>query len=329
MVTHNPLHRSGRAGFPHPALALGDDAKAAQRIFMVDANRRKPATDQPLHSIPAYEPGLAPSRQGAAPKPADLESERLQRRHVHGHPVVVEMPTHNRAQPARHFRDRNVHSSLKLDFHLAQLPLQSLAHRLPQNGKHPVTSLPSANVRKAEKVECLRFPFSTLLSVSSRKAAEFQQARLVGMQFQLELPKSLRHLDPEPYGIRLLLKSHHDVIGEPHDDHVAAGLLPTPGLDPKVEHVMQIKVGQQRRSTAALRRPPFHSYPFPILQHAGVQPFLDEPHHAPVRNPMLNELHQPFVRYRVEAHHHTLPTSSSFQIESQSFVHIMRLKDSR
>ena len=31
----------------------------------------------------------------------------------------------------------------------------------------------------------------------------------------------------------------------------------------------------------------------PILQHAGVQPFLDEPHDAPVRDPVLDELHQP------------------------------------
>jgi hypothetical protein len=30
----------------------------------------------------------------------------------------------------------------------------------------------------------------------------------------------------------------------------------------------------------------------------------------------------------IEAHHHTLPTSSSFPVESQSSVHIMRLKDS-
>ena len=28
MVTHNPLHRSGRAALPHPAPALGDDAEA-------------------------------------------------------------------------------------------------------------------------------------------------------------------------------------------------------------------------------------------------------------------------------------------------------------
>ena len=32
MIAHNPLHGSGQAGLPHPALALGNDAHAAQRI---------------------------------------------------------------------------------------------------------------------------------------------------------------------------------------------------------------------------------------------------------------------------------------------------------
>jgi hypothetical protein len=31
-IAHDPLHGSGRAAFPHPALALGDDAHAAQGI---------------------------------------------------------------------------------------------------------------------------------------------------------------------------------------------------------------------------------------------------------------------------------------------------------
>src|SRR6266403_225171 len=39
---------------------------------------------------------------------------------------------------------------------------------------------------------------------------------------------------------------------------------------------------RSRSSTSALRRPFFHTYSFPILQHAGIQPFLDEPHDAPV-----------------------------------------------
>src|SRR5437016_1256032 len=42
MVAHNPLHRSGRAGLLHPALASGNDAKAYPRIRMTDASMRKP-----------------------------------------------------------------------------------------------------------------------------------------------------------------------------------------------------------------------------------------------------------------------------------------------
>jgi hypothetical protein len=35
MIAHNPLHGSGRAAFPLPALALGNNADAPQRIRMI------------------------------------------------------------------------------------------------------------------------------------------------------------------------------------------------------------------------------------------------------------------------------------------------------
>jgi hypothetical protein len=41
-IAHDPLHGSGRAGFPHPALALGDNAHAPQRIGMTDRRQRQP-----------------------------------------------------------------------------------------------------------------------------------------------------------------------------------------------------------------------------------------------------------------------------------------------
>jgi hypothetical protein len=69
----------------------------------------------------------------------------------------------------------------------------------------------------------------------------------------------------------------HEVIGIPDNDHVAAGLLAPPRLDPEVEHVVEIDIRQERRCTAVLRRPFFHPHSLPILHHAGVQPFLDEP----------------------------------------------------
>jgi hypothetical protein len=46
MIAHNPLHGSGRAALPHPALALGNDAHAAQGIRMADGRQRQPASDE-------------------------------------------------------------------------------------------------------------------------------------------------------------------------------------------------------------------------------------------------------------------------------------------
>ena len=82
-ITHDPLHGSGRADFPHPALALGDDAHAPQRIRMTDSRQRQPASDEAPHAIPTDAALLAPPRQRAMPKPADSESKNHQRRLVH------------------------------------------------------------------------------------------------------------------------------------------------------------------------------------------------------------------------------------------------------
>ena len=112
MVAHNPLHRSGRADFPHPAPALGEDAHAAQRIVMVDANGREPAIDQPPHPVPSNSAVLTSPRQRALPEPASPEPEDVQRRCVHGRPVIAEMSTHHRTQPLPHFRDGSMHAPL-------------------------------------------------------------------------------------------------------------------------------------------------------------------------------------------------------------------------
>ena len=78
---------------------------------------------------------------------------------------------------------------------------------------------------------------------------------------------------------------------------------------------MKIDVCQKRRSTSALGRPFFHPYPFPILQHAGVQPFLDQPHDAPIGHPMLDELDQPFVGKPIE---------KTFNVKIEHPVHFSR-----
>lgn len=75
MVARDPLHRSGRADFPHPARALGNDARAAQRIVMVVASLRRPAVDQPVHAVPGDPAFLTAARERTRPEPTHLKPE--------------------------------------------------------------------------------------------------------------------------------------------------------------------------------------------------------------------------------------------------------------
>ena len=110
-ITEHPLHRSGRAAFPHPALASGDDAKAAQRVRMTDAGRRQPASDKSPHAVPEDATGLTAPGQRALPELADLKPEPVERGLVHRHPVVPDVPPDHRAQPRAHDRDGVMHAS--------------------------------------------------------------------------------------------------------------------------------------------------------------------------------------------------------------------------
>src|SRR6266576_1012579 len=286
-----------------------------QRIGMTDSRQWQPAVNETPHTIPQDAAVLASPRQRAMPEPPYLEPKDPQRRCVHGHPVVPDVSTHDRLQPSTLLKDGYVHAPPKLGFHLVQLRLQPFAYRLPQHREHSVASLLCANVRKAEKVERLRLPFSSLLPVLDRKRTKFQKSRLLGMQLQMELPHSLGEFHPKLIGLRLRLKSQRDIIRETHDDHFAERPLPTPRLGPQVEHVMKIDVSQQRRSASALGRTLLHTYPFPFHQHASVEPFLDQSHDAPVCNPMLHELDKPFVGNPVE---------KAFDVKIEHPVHLSR-----
>jgi len=113
-LTGRPLHGSGRAGLPHPAPVLGDNAKTMQRIRMIVTDRRQVPIDQTAHPIPTDPSALAAPRQGARPEPSDLESEDRQRRSVHRDSMVMEVTFHDRTEPPAHLWDRVMHSPFQL-----------------------------------------------------------------------------------------------------------------------------------------------------------------------------------------------------------------------
>src|SRR6266403_1932937 len=67
-------------------------------------------------------------------------------------------------------------------------------------------------------------------------------------------------------------------------------------------------------------------HPFPIFQAPGVQPFSDEPHDASVGDPVLDELHQPFVENLIEkAAHVQIKHPAHFSRQQSRVEPIQRL----
>lgn len=72
-------------------------------------------------------------------------------------------------------------------------------------------------------------------------------------------------------------------------------MMVSPPLNPQVEDVVKVNIGQKRTDTTSLRCPFFLAYPLPLFQHTGFQPFPDKPNNAPVCNTVLDKRDQPFV----------------------------------
>src|SRR5438093_9831207 len=115
------------------------------------------------------------------------------------------------------------------------------------------------------------------------------------MKRQPELREVLTKRGEEAYGLLPMLESDDEVVGKPDDHEVALRLPIPPSLDPEVERVVEIDIGQQRTDTAALDRTDLTPHPLPVLQHAGPQPLRDEAHDALVPNTVLHKANEPYM----------------------------------
>ena len=107
-------------------------------------------------------------------------------------------------------------------------------------GPHPLrvgdpleleTSRPGfpACVREAKKAKRLRLAKTPRLPSLGGVPSELDQARLLGVQLQVELREPFAKVCLEPLGVIPILESHHGVVSEAHDDHVTAR-VPSPPL---------------------------------------------------------------------------------------------------
>jgi hypothetical protein len=140
-VTPHPPHRSRRAGLPHRALALGNNAKTYQRVRMADTRQGNPPGNQALHPSPRQVVFVAAAPQHLHPQSTVLFPKHTDGRAVHWHAIVARVAPDHRSEMPPLLRDRLVHPSSKFPVDLFQFPLKSLAHRLSEHGELAVSRL--------------------------------------------------------------------------------------------------------------------------------------------------------------------------------------------
>src|SRR5438105_14038974 len=151
-----------------------------------------------------------------------------------------------------------MHASPQFLFQGPQLSLLRLAHRLSQDREVPLPG-PSANVREAQEVERLRLAFATLAPILFRKAAKFDDSRLVGMQLKAKVRESVAQLRQEPLCFIPVLESCHEVssLGDSHPEALSEPYMnlsahTAPTMDPRRTHICQCanNPGSRRDSRA-------------------------------------------------------------------------------
>jgi hypothetical protein len=161
------------------------------------------------------------------------------------HGMIAEEAGDDLPQPLPLFRDRLMHALLHFLCDFLKLCPHAILPGLPLQAEVACSGL-AADEGKAKKVEGFRFSNPAPGTSGRREAAKLDQASFVRVQRQRERLQPLTHRLLEASGIGLMLKTDHDIIGIPHDDHVALGVAPSPALGPELEHVVQVDVRQQR-----------------------------------------------------------------------------------
>jgi hypothetical protein len=85
---------------------------------------------------------------------------------------------------------------------------------------------------------------------------------------------------------------------------VPTGIFPLPRsqceawreqIEPWVQDIMEVYIGQQRRDGRSLRSARFAGFPLVLFNDSSMEPFANQAQQPPVSYPVLEELHHPFV----------------------------------
>ena len=132
-------------------------------------------------------------------------------------------------------------SQLILNF--LELRLHAITPRLPAEQELALLRL-TADESETQEVEGFRLAKSAFCALLRRITTEHDQPGLFRMKRQRELLQPFTHRVPETAGIAFMLKAENDVVGIPHENHIARGFSPSPAFSPKIKSIVKVDVGQ-------------------------------------------------------------------------------------
>ena len=171
---------------------------------------------------------------------------------------------------------------------LGQLGPHPLRDGLALDPETAVLRLPT-DVGEAEEIERLGLADTPGRSLPGSVLPELDQAGLVRMQLQVELPEPFAKIGEEPLRIGLILETGDKVVREAHEDHVSTRVAASPLRDPQVQDVVQVHVGEQRRGRCPLWCALVTGRPGPVFDDPCAHPLADKPQDPFVRDPVLDK----------------------------------------
>src|SRR5215468_9365868 len=218
---------------------------------MKDAWSGKPVVGQFGHPIPREAVLLAAPPERSTPEVDHVMPERRERPTICGYRIVRKMACNDLLQPVTLIRDSLVHSPPQLRLDFLELRLHAVAPGLPLKLEESAARF-TADEGEAQKREGVRSGDTAFLAIDRRVAAELNHAGLDWVERQRECREPLAHRIEEATCVVRMLEAGHQIIGVTHDDHVAAGFLPSPAFGPQIENVMQVAMAESDFSESCI-----------------------------------------------------------------------------
>src|SRR5215813_1069524 len=152
----------------------------------------------------------------------------------------------------------------------------------------------SAYVRESQEVERLGSR-AVFRRGHGGEASEEQQPRFLVGQYQVESRQSLPQVSVEALRVPPVLERRHKIIGKPNQVRLPSHRPPHSLLEPEVEHIVQIDVGEDGAERTALRRARLRTDDDPVLHDAGPEPFTNQAQNDAVRNAVRDHPPQPLM----------------------------------